>query len=130
MFTVTEWLANVRGQSLEGKNMKRLLLVALLVLAAVRVAGAQDDRTISSQANANVAAAFANTSASSSPKLSDATSSSPSAELRLANAPSLAEPRSFAAPTGAVAAAPPPSFVYRSRTDLGWHRALGVSVVR
>jgi len=69
MFTVTEWLANVRRQSLEGKNMKRLLLVALLVLAAVRVAGAQDERTISSQANANVAADFANTSASSSPKL-------------------------------------------------------------
>ena len=130
MFTVTEWLANVRRQSLEGKNMKRLLLVALLVLAAVRVAGAQDDRTISSQANANVAADFANTSASSSPKLSDATSSWPSAELQLANATSLAEPRSFAAPAEAVPAAPEPKFVYGSRDDFRWQLALGVSVLR
>src|SRR6266404_2856598 len=130
MFTVTEWLANVRGQSLEGKNMKRLLLVALLVLAAVSVAGAQDDRTISSQANANVAADFANTSASSSPKLSDATSSWPSAELRLANATSLAEPRSFAAPAEAMPAAPEPKFVYGSRDDFRWQLALGVSVLR
>src|SRR5260370_3115392 len=130
MFTVTEWLANVRGQSLEGKNMKRLLLVALLVLGAVRVAGAKDDRQIPSQANANVAADFANTSASSSPKLSDATSSWPSAELRLANATSLAEPRSFAAPAEAGPAAPEPKFVYGSRDDFPWQLALGVSVLR
>src|SRR5713226_5235749 len=129
MFTVTEWLANVRHQSLEGKNM-RLLLVTLLVLAAVSVAGAQDDRTISSQANANVAADFANTSASSSPKLSDATSSWPSAELQLANATSLAEPRSFAAPAEAMPAAPEPKFVYGSRDDFRWQLALGVSVLR
>jgi opacity protein-like surface antigen len=130
MFTVTEWLANGWGQSLEGENMKRLLLVALLVLAAASVAWAQDDRTISSQVNANAAADFANTSAAlASPKLSGAISW-PLAELRPANATSLPEPRSSAAPAEAVPAAPEPKYVYGSRDDFRWQLALGVSVLR
>ena len=124
MFTVMEWLAN------QGENMKRLLLFALLVLAAVNVAWAQDDRTISSQANGNVAADFANTSAAlASPKLSDATSWA-SVGLRRANATSLPERRSSAAPVEAVPAAPEPKYVYGSRDDFRWQLALGVSVLR
>jgi hypothetical protein len=99
--------------------MKRLLRVALLVLAGVSVASAQDDRTASSQADANVAADFANTSAASR-KFSDAISW-PSAEFRIVNATSLAEP---------APAAPDPNFAYGSRDDFRWQLALGVSLLR
>jgi len=109
--------------------MKRLLLVALLVFAAVSIARAQDGRTVSSQANANVAADFATTSASSSPKLSDA-NLWPSAELRLSIATSLPKSRSFAVPGEAVPAPPEPKYVYGSRDDFRWQLALGVSVLR
>jgi hypothetical protein len=110
--------------------MKRLLRAASLVLAVVSVARAQDDRAASLQANANVAADFANiSSAAEWPKFSDAISW-PSAELRLANATSLAAPRSLAAPAEAVPAAPEPKFVFGSRDDFRWQLALGVSVLR
>jgi opacity protein-like surface antigen len=106
--------------------MKRLLLVALLALAVASAARAQDDRTPSSQPNANVAADFANTSAATaSLKLLW-----PSAEPWFANASSLAEPRSLAGPAEAVPAAPEPRFVYGSRDDFRWQLALGITIVR
>jgi hypothetical protein len=115
--------------------MKRLVQVALLALAAASIARAQDD-TLSVQANANVAADFANTSAAAaSPKFSEAllwVSAAP----RLANAPWLAEARGVAEPrlpavaAEAVPAAPEPKFVYGSRDDFRWQLALGISLVR
>ena len=103
--------------------MKKLLRVALVVFAAVSVAGAQDDRKVSSQADANVAADLANNSVASL-KFSDSISG-PSAERRLSDATSLAEPSSIAVP-----AAPEPKFVFGSRDDFRWQLALGVSVLR
>jgi opacity protein-like surface antigen len=108
--------------------MKRLLRVALLVLAGVSLARAQDDRTASSPAT-SVAAGFRNVSAAASPRVSDAISW-PSAGFRITNATSLAEPRSFPAPAEAVPAAPDPKFAYGSRDDFRWQLALGVSVLR
>lgn len=108
--------------------MKRLLQVALLVLVAVGVASAQDNRTASMQADANEAAGPVNTSMVSF-KFSDPTSWS-SAERRFSDTTSLAEPRSLAAPAGAVPAAPEPKFVFGSRDDFRWQLALGVSVLR
>lgn len=99
--------------------MKRLLQVALLALTAVSVASAQDDRTAPSQADANVAAGFANTSAASR-KFSDAIMW-PSAAVRLVHATALAEP---------APAAPDPNFAYGSRDDFRWQLALGVSLLR
>jgi opacity protein-like surface antigen len=107
--------------------MKRLLRVTLLVLAAAGVASAQDDSTVSSPAT-NEAAGFGNISSAASP-----TSKAilwPSADLRLANATSLAEPRSLTAPAEAAPAAPDPKFGYGSRDDFRWQLALGVSVLR
>jgi len=128
LFTVKERLVNGRGLFLEEENMKRLPRVALLVLAGVSVASAQDDHRASSQADANVAADFAHTSAAS-PKFADAISWR-SADLRLTNATALAEPRSLAAPAEAARAAPDPNFAYGSRDDFRWQLALGVSVLR
>ena len=108
--------------------MKKLLRVALLVLAAPSVARAQDDRTVFSQAEVSVATGFANNSPASF-KLSDAISW-PSAERRFADSTWLAEPRSLAAPAEAVPAAPEPKFVFGSRDDFRWQLALGVSVLR
>ena len=108
--------------------MKKLLRVALLVLAAPSVARAQDDRTVFSQAEVSVATGFANNSPASF-KLSDAISW-PSAERRFADSTWLAEPRSLAAPAEAVPAAPEPKFVFGSRDDSRWQLALGVSVLR
>jgi opacity protein-like surface antigen len=107
--------------------MKRLLRVTLLVLAAAGVASAQDDSTASSPAT-NVAAGFGNISSAASP-----TSKAilwRSADLRLANATSLAEPRSLTAPAEAAPAAPDPKFAYGSRDDFRWQLALGISVLR
>lgn len=109
--------------------MKRLPRVALLVLAGVSVASAQDDRTISSQADGNVAADIANTSAAPTRKFSDAILLL-SAELRPASTTSLAEPRSFAAPAEAAPASPNPKFAYGSRNDFRWQLALGVALLR
>jgi len=107
--------------------MKRLLCVASLVLASVSVASAQDDRAVSSQANANVPALFADTSAAVPPTFSEARLWH-SAGLRLANANLLAEPRAFAAPAEAVPDSPDPKSTYGNRGD--WQLALGVSVLR
>jgi opacity protein-like surface antigen len=108
--------------------MKRLLRVALLELAGVTIASAQDYRT-ATLPTTDVGAGFGNISASSSPKFSDANSWR-SAELRLANASSLAESRSIAAPAEPVPATPDPKFVYGSRDDFRWQLALGVSLLR
>jgi hypothetical protein len=107
--------------------MKRLLRVTLLVLAAAGVASAQDDSTASSPAT-NVPAGFGNISSAASP-----TSKAilwRSADLGLANATSLPEPRSLTAPAEASPAAPDPKFGYGSRDDFRWQLALGISVLR
>ena len=110
--------------------MKRLLRVALLALVVVSVTQAQDNRTSPVQANANVAADLANTSAATLPlRISDALLWPPP-EPRLANASIIAEPRSFAAPAEPLPAAPEPRFVYGSRDDFRWQIALGISLVR
>jgi len=107
--------------------MKRLLCVASLVLASVSVASAQDNRAVSSQANANVPALFADTSAAVPPTFSEAMLWH-SAGPQLANANLLAEPRTFAAPAEAVPASPDPKSTYGDRGD--WQLALGVSLLR
>jgi opacity protein-like surface antigen len=123
LFTVTE-LANAPGVSpSEGKNMKGPLLVTLLAHVAVSVAQAHDDRTFPSQANADVASDFANTSATTAPpRFSDALLW-PSAEPRVANA------SSFAGPAEAFPAAPEPKFGRSKRDDFRWQLALGITVV-
>ena len=107
--------------------MKRLLRVTLLVLAAAGVASAQDDSTASSPAT-NVAEGLGNISSAASPTAKAVVWRS--ADLRLANATSLAEPRSLTAPAEAAPAAPDPKFLYGSRDDFRWQLALGVSVLR
>jgi len=107
--------------------MKRLLCVASLVLASVSVASAQDDRAVSSQANANAAALFVDASAAVPPTFSEA-SLWPTAGLQLANATLLAEPRTFAAPAEAVPASPDPKSADGNRGV--WQLALGVSLLR
>ena len=109
--------------------MKGLLLVTVFTLVAVNVAQAQDDRTFPSQANADVASDFANTSPTTAPPgFSDALLW-PSAEPRLANAPSFAGPRSLAEPAEAFPAAPEPKFGYSKRDDFRWQLALGLTLV-
>jgi opacity protein-like surface antigen len=109
--------------------MKGLLLVTLLALVAVSVARAHDDRTFPSQANANVASDFANTSAATAPPgFSDALLW-PSAESRLANGSSFAGPRSLAEPAEAFPAAPEPKFGYSKRDDFRWQLALGLTLL-
>jgi opacity protein-like surface antigen len=110
--------------------MKGLLLVTLLALVAVSVARAHDDRTFPSQANADVASDFANTSATTAPPgFSDALLW-PSAEPRLANASWFAGPGSLAEPAEAFPAAPDPKFGYSKRDDFRWQLALGLTLVR
>jgi opacity protein-like surface antigen len=110
--------------------MNRLVRVALLALTGVSAAQAQDDRTLSSQSNGNVAADFANTSASTALlKFSDALLWS-KAEPRFANAASFAEPALRPAPAEPLPAAPDPKFVYGSRDDFRWQLALGITLVR
>jgi len=107
--------------------MKRLVQVTLLALVAVSTARAQDELTFS-QANTNVAAGFANSSAANSlPKFADALFS---AEPRVASPSWLAEPRSLALAAEALPAVPDPKFVYGSRDDFRWQLALGVTVLR
>src|SRR5437868_13935894 len=106
--------------------MKRLLLVALLAIVAVGSAQAQDN-AIPSQANLNVAADFANTSAAA--KVPDvflwaSSESRPNSKL-------FAERETPAEPAEASAAgAPDPKFAYGSRDDYRWQIGLGVSLVR
>jgi opacity protein-like surface antigen len=110
--------------------MKSLTTAALLALAVPGVAKAQDNHAYSSEANVNVATAFANTSAATVlPKFSNSFLW-PSPEPRIANASIIAEPRSFAASPEPVPAAPEPRFVYGSRDDFRWQLALGISLVR
>ena len=110
--------------------MNRLVQVALLALASVSAARAQDDRTLSLQSKGNVAADFGNPSAALvTPKVSDPLFW-PKAELRFASASSFAEPASPPTPAEPLPAAPDPKFVYGSRDDFRWQLALGITLVR
>jgi opacity protein-like surface antigen len=112
----------------KGKNMNRLVRVALLALLCASVAQAQDDRALSSQSNGNVAEDFANTSAVSA-KFSD-NFFAPKAERPFVNALLLAAEPAASAPAEPVPAAPDPKFMYGSRDDFRWQLALGVTLVR
>jgi opacity protein-like surface antigen len=107
--------------------MKRLLLVALLAIITAAGAQAQDESAIPSQANLNVAADFANTSAAA--KVPDvflwASSESRANSTLFAKRETPAEPAEASA-----AAAPDPKFAYGSRDDYRWQIGLGVSLVR
>jgi opacity protein-like surface antigen len=109
--------------------MNRLLFVALLALVAVSTAHAQDNYTLASQTDPNVAADFANTSAATAAPRVQGFLSVPT-ELRLTSSSSLAERAPLAAPAGALPAAPDPKFAYGSRDDYRWQLALGISLVR
>ena len=107
--------------------MKRLLLVAPFMFISMGAAQAQDDSAIPSQANLNVAADFASTSAAA--KLPDvflwvSSGSRPNSTL-FAKRETPAEPAEASA-----AAAPDPKFAYGSRDDYRWQVGLGVSLVR
>jgi opacity protein-like surface antigen len=104
--------------------MKRLLRAALLALAGMSVASAQDDRTASAPAT-SVNGHFRTISAAASPKFSD---SWRSAHLPLTNAAVVAG--LCAAPAEAAPATPDPKFPYGNRDDFRWQLALGVSVLR
>ena len=107
--------------------MKRLLLVALLAIVAAGGAQAQDEPAIRSQANLNVAADFANTSAAAKVPdvfLSASSGSRPNSTL-FAERETPAEPAEPSA-----AGAPDPKFAYGSRDDYRWQLGLGVSLVR
>src|ERR1700719_1332681 len=93
-----------RGLS-KRKNMKRLLHVALLPLVVVSVAQAQDNRTSPAQANSNVAADFASTTAATASPTTSEAWLWPSARQRFSNVSSLAEPAVPVEPSGAVPAA-------------------------
>ena len=108
--------------------MNRLVRVALLGLAGVSVAQAQDGGTLSSQSGGNVAEDFANTSAASAKLSGDPFASN--AEHRFASAPSFGEASSAPDPAEPLPAAPDPKFVYGSRDDFRWQLALGITLVR
>jgi hypothetical protein len=112
----------------KGKNMNRLVLVALLALGSASVSQAQDGRALPGEPAGNVAAEFANTSAAAL-KFSDALFS-PKGETKSANAPSFAEAPSVPSPAEPSPAAPDPKFVYGSRDDFRWQLALGLTLVR
>jgi opacity protein-like surface antigen len=117
--------------SSKGKNMNRLVLVALLALAGVSVTQAQDNPKPGSQSDGNVAADFANTSAATPSLKFSEDLYSPNAERRFANASSFAEPpSSLAEPADPSPAPPDPRYVYGSRDDFRWQLALGISLVR
>jgi hypothetical protein len=114
-------MAGVNPSQVE--KMKRLVQVAMLALAAVSIARAQDERTFSSPANATVTADFANTAAAwVLPKSGDA--------LLFARPSGFGEPRSLALAVEALPALPDPKFVYGSRDDYRWQLALGVTLMR
>jgi opacity protein-like surface antigen len=107
--------------------MKRLLLVALLAIVTAGGAQAQDNPAIPSQANLNVVADLANTSAAA--KVPDGFPWAPSGSPP--NSTSLAERATLAQPAEAsAAAAPAPKFAYGSRDDYRWQLGLGISLVR
>src|SRR5712672_2968811 len=107
--------------------MKRLLLVPLLAIITAGGAQAQDEPAIPSQANFNVAADFANTSAAA--KVPEvflwASSESRPTSTLFAERETPAEPAE-----ASTAAAPDPKFAYGSRDDYRWQVGLGVSLVR
>jgi opacity protein-like surface antigen len=110
--------------------MNRLFFVALLAIAAVSTAHAQDTYPISSQTDVNVAADFASTSAATAaPRMVQGFWSVPR-ESRLTSASPLVELAPVAAPPEPSPAAPDPKFAYGSRDDYRWQLALGVSLVR
>jgi len=92
--------------------MKRLLVVALLAIAAVGAAQAQDNPEIALQTDGNVPADFISTSAAN------------------ANSSPLAESSPPAEPGEAFPATPNPKFAYGSRDDYRWQLGLGISLVR
>jgi opacity protein-like surface antigen len=107
--------------------MKRLLLVALLAIITAVGAQAQDNPAITSQANLNLTADFASTSAAT--KLPDGFLWAPTASV--SNSAPFSEPGTPAGSAEASAAsAPAPTFAYGSRDDYRWQLALGVSLVR
>ncbi|MCU1243041.1 MAG: hypothetical protein JWO71_3767 [Candidatus Acidoferrum typicum] len=109
--------------------MKTLLPVVLLAIATASVARGQDNRALSSTESASIAADFANTSAvATSVKWSD-NFLWLSAQPRLKNTLSLAEPGPLAEPAE-PSPAPDPRYVYGSRDDYRWQLALGISLVR
>ena len=119
-------LPDGRGLYFERKNMSRLLLGALLTLAVLSVARAQDEPVLSSDANVNVAADFANTSASMvAPKFSDGGLTWARPEARFTEAPP-----ALASRDPLPASPEPPKFVYGSRDDFRWQLALGIGLVR
>jgi opacity protein-like surface antigen len=110
--------------------MNRLFFVALLAIAAVTTAHAQDTYPIASQTDVNVAADFASTSAATAaPRMVQGFLSVPR-ESRLTSASPLAELAPVSAPAEPSPAAPDPTFVYGGRDDYRWQLALGVSLVR
>jgi len=107
--------------------MKRLLLVALMAIVTVGGAQAQDNPTITSHANLNVAADLTSTSAAA--RVPDVFLWAPSGSRP--NSTMLAERGTLAEPGEAsAAAAPDPKFAYGSRDDYRWQVGLGVSLVR
>lgn|SRR5579859_621431 len=108
--------------------MKKVLLFVLVTLAVSGVMRAQDDRTASPQANLNVAADFANTSAAW-PGSSDVLAS-PLIAPKVVPHVGPADPGTLAAPAEAPPAAPAPKYVYGSRDDFRWELALGIALVR
>lgn len=90
--------------------MKKLVVIALLAIAAVDAARAQDNPAIALRAD--VAADFVSTSAGS------------------AHSSPLADSGSPAEPGEAFPAAPAPKFAYGSRDDYRWQLGLGISLVR
>src|ERR1700730_10370289 len=118
------------GDPSEVEKMKRLVQGGLLSLSGGSTARAQDERTFSSQANANVTADFANTAAAwTLPKSADAVLL---AEPRVARPSWIAEarPPSLGLAAQALPSVPDPKFVYGSRDDFPWQLALGVTLMR
>ena len=107
--------------------MKRLLLVALLAIITDVGAQAQDNPAITSQANLNLTADFANASAAT--KLPDGFLWASRASL--ANSAPFSELGTPAGPAEAsTPATPAPTFAYGRRDDYRWQLGLGVSLVR
>jgi opacity protein-like surface antigen len=112
--------------------MKRLLLSALVLLAAANVSIAQDDdRAPSPRTDGNVAADFADTSAATASReiaraLAWSSHSSKPLPDIISRSVSDAPPET-AEPTPA---APTPKYVYGSRDDFRWELALGIALVR
>ena len=104
--------------------MKRLLLVALVVLAATGVTRAQEDSAPGSQTNPNAAAGFANNFTAM------ATTANPDVAACTAFVPRSADDLALADPAAAEPPAPTPRYVYGNRDDFRWQLGLGLAIVR